>query len=328
MNNLNNKNILITGGTGSFGNEFINQLLKNKINFKQIVVYSRDEFKQYNMNLLYKSTKIKFVIGDIRDLERLKIASKKIDIIIHAAALKHVPIAELNPIEYVKTNIIGADNVIKASIANNVKKVIALSTDKAAKPINLYGATKLASDKLFVAANFEYPNQTIFSIVRYGNVLNSRGSVIPLLSELKRQKSNTIPITDLNMTRFWITLEEAVDFVKNTLKIMKGGEIFIPKIKSVRTVDLAKIILPNAKIKLIGIRSGEKIHEIMCPVESSRKTYEYKNYFIIFPEFQNKINQIKNGKKVQSNFEYSSENKKYLMNLKEIKKKLQDQKII
>lgn len=328
MNNLNNKNILITGGTGSFGNEFINQLLKNKINFKQIVVYSRDEFKQYNMNLLYKSKKIKFVIGDIRDLERLKIASKKIDIIIHAAALKHVPIAELNPIEYVKTNIIGADNVIKASIANNVKKVIALSTDKAAKPINLYGATKLASDKLFVAANFEYPKQTIFSIVRYGNVLNSRGSVIPLLLELKRGKSNTIPITDLNMTRFWITLEEAVNFVKNTLEIMKGGEIFIPKIKSVKTLDLAKIILPNAKIKLIGIRSGEKIHEVMCPVESSRKTYEYKNYFIIFPEFENKINQIKNGKKVQSNFEYSSDNKKYLMNLNEIKKKLQDQKII
>jgi UDP-N-acetylglucosamine 4,6-dehydratase len=328
MNNLNNKNILITGGTGSFGNEFINQLLKNKINFKQIVIYSRDEFKQYNMNLLYKSAKIKFVIGDIRDLERLKIASKKIDIIIHAAALKHVPIAELNPIEYIKTNIIGADNVIKASVANNVKKVVALSTDKAAKPINLYGATKLASDKLFVAANFETPNQTIFSIVRYGNVLNSRGSVIPLLSELKRKKSKTIPITDLNMTRFWITLEEAVNFVKSTLNIMKGGEIFIPKIKSVKTVDIAKIILPNAKIKLIGIRSGEKIHEIMCPAESSRKTYEYKNFFVIYPEFQNKKKQIKNGKKVQSNFEYSSDNKKYLMNITEIKKKLQDQKII
>ncbi len=328
MRNLKNKTILITGATGSFGNKFIEHLIRSKVNFKKIIVYSRDEFKQYNMNMKFNSKKIRFVIGDVRDLERLKIATRNVDIIIHAAALKHVPIAEINPGEYIKTNIIGADNVIKVSIINNVKKVIALSTDKAAKPINLYGTTKLASDKLFVAANYEYPGKTLFSVVRYGNVLNSRGSVIPFFSKLKKEKTKKIPITDYEMTRFWITLDQAVIFVSQIISIMEGGEVFVPKIKSVKTLDLAKIILPNKKIKIIGIRPGEKIHEVMCPQETSHNTYEFKNFFAIFPDFENKSKLKNKGKKVKNDFEYSSNNKEFVMKISEIKKKLKLLKII
>ena len=323
-----NKKILITGATGSFGNKFIQTLLSSKTNFKNLVVYSRDEFKQYNMKNKFKSNKIKYIIGDVRDLERLKNASKDVDILIHAAALKHVPIAELNPIEYIKTNIIGADNVIKSSISNNIKKVIALSTDKAAKPINLYGATKLASDKLFVAANYEYPTKTKFSVVRYGNVLNSRGSVIPLFLKMNSTNTKKIPITDVNMTRFWISLEEAVKFVFSCLEIMDGGEIFVPKIKSVKTIDLAKIICKNKKIELVGIRPGEKIHEVMCPVENSNQTFEYKEKFIIFPDYEKKFRLKNKGKKVKSDFEYSSDNKNFVMSLNEITNKLKAEKII
>jgi len=323
-----NKKILITGATGSFGNKFIDILIEKKVNFKSLIVYSRDEFKQYNMNIKYNNKKIKFIIGDVRDLERLKIATKGVDILIHAAALKHVPIAEINPIEYVKTNIIGADNVIKACISNNIKKVIALSTDKAAKPINLYGASKLASDKLFVAANYEYPTNTKFSVVRYGNVLNSRGSVIPFFLKVKYNNLNEVPITDLRMTRFWISLEEAVNFVFSCSQVMDGGEIFVPKIKSLKTLDLAKIICKNKKIKLIGIRPGEKIHEVMCPVENSQQTFEYKDKFIIFPDYNKKFKIKSKGKRVNSDFEYSSDNQKFLMNMKEITLKLKKEKII
>jgi len=323
-----NKKILVTGGTGSFGNKLIETLLKYNIKFKSLVVYSRDEFKQYNMKIKFKSNKIKYIIGDVRDLERLKTASKDVDLLIHAAALKHVPIAELNPIEYIKTNIIGADNVIKACISNNIKKVIALSTDKAAKPINLYGATKLSSDKLFVAANYEHSTKTKFSVVRYGNVLNSRGSVIPLFLEMNASNAKKIPITDVNMTRFWISLEEAVKFVFSCLQIMDGGEIFVPKIHSVKTIDLAKIICKNKKIELVGIRPGEKIHEVMCPVENSNQTFEYKDKFIIFPDFEKKFRLKSKGKKVKSDFEYSSNNKNFVMSLNEITKKLKAEKII
>jgi len=328
MKDFINKNILVTGATGSFGNKFIDILLRKKINFKSLIVYSRDEFKHYNMKLKYNNNKIKFIIGDVRDLERLKIATKNIDILIHAAALKHVPIAEINPIEYIKTNIIGADNVVKASVSNNVKKVIALSTDKAAKPINLYGATKLSSDKLFVAANYEYPTKTKFSVVRYGNVLNSRGSVIPFFLKINSTNSKKIPITDISMTRFWISLEESVNFVFSCFRTMEGGEIFVPKIKSVKTIDLAKIICKNKKIKIIGIRPGEKIHEVMCPVENSKQTYEFKDKFIIFPDYNKKFAIKSKGKKVNSNFEYSSDNKKFVMSLKQIKDKLKKEKII
>tara|TARA_A100001388_G_C28692419_1_gene461995 strand:+ start:35 stop:1021 length:987 start_codon:yes stop_codon:yes gene_type:complete len=328
MKDFSNKKILITGATGSFGNKFIETLLNKKVNFKSLIVYSRDEFKQYNMNIKFKDNKIKYIIGDVRDLERLKIATKDVDLVIHAAALKHVPIAEVNPIEYIKTNTIGADNLIKACISNNVKKVIALSTDKAAKPINLYGATKLSSDKLFVAANYEYPTKTRFAVVRYGNVLNSRGSVIPFFLKLNSINSKEIPITDKAMTRFWISLQEAVDFVFSCFQTMEGGEIFVPKIKSVKTIDLAKIICGDKKIKLIGIRPGEKIHEVMCPVENSKQTYELKDKFIIFPDYNKKFNIKSKGKKVKSNFEYSSDNKKFVMSLKQIKEKLKKEKII
>ena len=280
---LENSKILITGGTGSFGKCFVEMTLK-KFNPKNIFIYSRDEMKQWEMSEKYKDDeRVKFIIGDVRDLERLKIACRGVDTLIHAAALKHVPIAEKNPIEYIKTNIQGAENVIKASIYNNINKVLALSTDKAANPINLYGTTKLASDKLFISANKEYPKiKTIFSVVRYGNVINSRGSVLPLFKELKRKKFKTLPITHKEMTRFWISLEEGVEFVKDCLEMMRGEEIFVPKIKSIKTVDLARLIIPKSKFKMIGIRPGEKIHETLCPKETSQLTLEFKKYYSKF----------------------------------------------
>ncbi len=321
---IKNKNVLVTGGTGSVGTAFINSILKND-KPKKVIVYSRDELKQYDMERKLKNNKVKFIIGDIRDLQRLLVSCKGVDTIIHSAALKHVPIAEKNPIEYVKTNILGADNIIKASITNKVKKVVALSTDKASSPINLYGTTKLASDKLFVSANFEYPeSKSIFSVVRYGNVINSRGSILPLLKELKENNSKIIPITNKNMTRFWISLNDGVNFVKNCLNTMKGGEIFIPKLKSIKTTDLAKVILPKSQIKIIGIRSGEKIHEVLCPKDTNHLTLEYKNYYAIFQDEQslkskktNSLGEI--GKKVQISFDYQSGNKKLLLSSKQIK---------
>lgn len=323
---LNGKNILITGGTGSFGNCFVDTVLK-KYSPKRMVIFSRDEYKQFEMQKKFTNKNLRFFLGDVRDLNRLSLALKDIEIVIHAAALKQVSTAEYNPMEFVNTNIYGAENVVKACISQNVNKIIALSTDKAVNPINLYGATKLASDKIFVAANnLTGKQKTIFSVVRYGNVLGSRGSVVPFfLSELKKNKKY-LPITDPNMTRFSITLNQGVDFVINSLKNMQGREIFVPKIPSVKILDLLKAINPKIKYKIIGIRPGEKIHEIMCPAQSSYLTLEYKNQYIIFPD-QKILNKYKkknkNGKKLKFNFEYSS-NKNIFLNTKEIKKLIQD----
>ena len=330
---IKNKNILITGGTGSFGKKFIFELLKNN-DSNRIVVYSRDEQKQYNLSNQIKSKNIRYFIGDVRDKSRLDSAMEKIDIVIHAAAMKHVDIAEYNPMEAIKTNVLGAQNVIEASLNNSVSKVIALSTDKASSPINLYGATKLTSDKLFVAANnFRGSRDIKFSIVRYGNVMGSRGSVIPLF--LKQRKNNIFTITDKKMTRFNITLEQGINFVLNSLKIMKGGEIFVPKIPSYKVIDIVHSISKNAKIKIIGIRPGEKIHEEMISSEESLNVIEYKNFYVVIPNSKfNPINKkkymkiFKNGKNTKENFNYSSNNDidfltvNQLTNL--IKKNLQD----
>lgn len=261
---LKNKTILITGGTGSFGKRFVEIILK-KFNPKKIIIYSRDEFKQDIMQKTLKSSILRFFIGDVRDYERLNFAMREVDYVFHAAALKQVVAAEYNPIECLKTNVFGAENIIKASINNNVNKVIALSTDKAVNPVNLYGATKLASDKLFIAANnIVGKKKTRFSIVRYGNVIGSRGSVLPLFLNLKKNNKNLFPITDLRMTRFWISLDEVVEFAIKCLKIMIGGEILIKKSPSIKIIDLAKAINPKGKIKIIGVRPGEKIHESLC----------------------------------------------------------------
>ena len=274
LDNFKNKNIFISGGTGSFGKKFVNYLLKNS-NPNKIIIYSRDEQKQYQLKKIFKSKALRFFIGDVRDYNRLNFAMQDADIVVHAAALKHIDIAEYNPFEYIKTNIIGAQNIIEASLNNKVKKVIALSTDKASSPINLYGATKLISDKLFIAANnYKGFKDIKFSVVRYGNVMGSRGSVLPLFLEQKNNK--IITITDPNMTRFNITLSEGVDFVLFCLSKMMGGEIFVPKLKSYRLIDLAKAVSADAKIKIIGIRPGEKIHEEMISVNDAQKVLNFK----------------------------------------------------
>ena len=286
---LNGKSILITGGTGSFGHRYVSTLL-DKYNLKRLVIFSRDELKQYEMEIKFKQHKgfdtMRFFIGDVRDGERLKEAMRDIDIVIHAAALKQVPAAEYNPMECIKTNIHGAENVIQAALSNNVDKVVALSTDKAANPINLYGATKLASDKLFVAANNMSGGRTKFSVVRYGNVVGSRGSVVPLFEKLIGEEKSQLPITHEEMTRFWITLQEGVDFVLKNMERMQGGEIFVPKIPSVRIVDLAKAMAPNLPLKIIGIRPGEKLHEVMCPSDDSHLTIEFTDHFVITPSIR------------------------------------------
>lgn len=278
-----NKTILITGGTGSFGKKFVEIVLK-KFNPKKIIIYSRDELKQHEMSNKFSKyhKKLRFFIGDIRDLERLNFAMKGVDLLIHAAALKQVPTAEYNPFEVVKTNVMGTNNVISAAIENNVEKAIALSTDKAAAPINLYGATKLTADKLFIAAN-NY-SRKLFSVVRYGNVMMSRGSVINLFNEQKKNK--TLLVTDKRMTRFSITLEEGVKFVLFAISKMWGGEIFVPKIPSYKILDVAKSVCKNCKIKFIGIRPGEKLHEEMITASDSPNTIEYKEYYIILPVYQ------------------------------------------
>tara|TARA_B100001248_G_scaffold262126_1_gene256223 strand:+ start:1211 stop:2212 length:1002 start_codon:yes stop_codon:yes gene_type:complete len=281
-----NKNILITGGTGSFGKQYTKTLLAN---FKpnKIIIYSRDELKQFEMAKEYDDPCMRYFIGDVRDEKRLDQAMNGVDFVIHAAALKHVPIAEYNPMECIKTNIMGAQNVIDASINNGATKVIALSTDKAANPINLYGATKLASDKLFVAANnVAGGHKTRFAVVRYGNVVGSRGSVIHTFNKIIESGSSSIPITDKNMTRFWITLQQGVDFVLKNFSRMYGGEIFIPKIPSILIEDLAKSMAPELDLEYIGIRPGEKIHEIMCPADDSHLTLEFEDHFVIQPTIQ------------------------------------------
>jgi UDP-N-acetylglucosamine 4,6-dehydratase len=325
---FNNKTIFVSGGTGSFGNKFIEVIVKN-YKPKKIIVYSRDEYKQYLMEKKFSSNKyssMRFFLGDVRDLERLKLAMNGVDIVVHAAALKHVPSAERNPMEYVKTNIYGAENIIQSSIFQKVSKVIALSTDKAANPINLYGATKLASDKIFVAANnIVGAQKTSFSVVRYGNVAGSRGSVQQLFNELIKNGSDYFPITDKRMTRFWITLDQGVEFVIKSFSRMRGGEIFVPKIPSLNILDLAKALGPKLKLKYIGIRAGEKIHEVMCPKESSYLTVEFSDHFVIYPSnpedkkgMFEKNSVGEKGKKVGKDFEYSSDKNKNFLSIQDI----------
>ena len=327
---FNKKSILITGGTGSFGKKF-SEVLLHRFKPKKIVIYSRDEFKQSEMQkkiFSNKNTKVRYFIGDVRDFERLKLAMSDIDTVVHAAALKQVPATEYNPFEAVKTNIIGAQNVIDASLQTDVSKVIALSTDKAAAPINLYGASKLTADKLFVSANnYSGSSKKVFSVVRYGNVMGSRGSVIPLF--LATRKNNILQITDKRMTRFNITLEEGVNFVINCSKIMWGGEIFIPKIPSYKILDVAQAIAPKAKIKFIGLRPGEKIHEEMITVPDSPNSVEFKNYYVILPNHKFLDWDIKKflkkdkkdiGKFCKYGFSYSSENNKNFLTIKMLKK--------
>lgn len=323
---FNNKNILITGGTGSFGKKFIKILLE-KYSPTKVIVYSRDELKQFEMGQVYNAPCMRYFIGDVRDKERLMLAMKGVDFVIHAAALKQVPAAEYNPMECIKTNINGAQNVIDAAIANNVEKVIALSTDKAANPINLYGATKLASDKLFTAANnIVGDGRTRFSVVRYGNVVGSRGSVVPFFKGLIARGATELPVTDARMTRFWLKLEDGVEFVLKNFQRMQGGEIFIPKIPSMRILDLAKAIAPEAKIKIIGIRPGEKLHEVMCPSDLYYETVEFPDHFVIKPsiEFTEKIDYTTNalgehGQMVEDGFDYNSGNNPHFLTVEELK---------
>ena len=311
-----NKSILITGGTGSFGKLYVKTLLERYAP-KRLIIYSRDELKQFEMQQVFNAPCMRYFIGDVRDKERLTQAMHGVDYVIHAAALKQVPAAEYNPMECIKTNINGAENVINAAIANNVEKIIALSTDKAANPVNLYGATKLASDKMFVAANnMTGGYKTKFSVVRYGNVVGSRGSVVPFFQKLIDEKSDHIPVTHEEMTRFWITLQQGVDFVLKNFERMLGGEIFVPKIPSMRVMDLAKAMAPELPVKIIGIRPGEKIHEIMCPADDSYHTYEYPDHFVIAPtiSFYNRSNNFssnalnENASVVTQGFEYNSKN--------------------
>lgn len=280
---FNDKTVLITGGTGSFGKKLIQHVLA-EYQPKKLIVYSRDELKQFELSQTYNGPSMRYFIGDVRDADRLKQAMHGVDYVVHAAALKQVPAAEYNPFEAIKTNIHGAQNVIEAALAAGVEKVIALSTDKAANPVNLYGATKLASDKLFVAANnMVGPHPTRFAVVRYGNVVGSRGSVIPFFLNLIREGAKELPITHPEMTRFMITLDQGVQFVMRSFRRMQGGEIFVPKIPSMLTVDLAKALAPDLPHKIVGIRPGEKIHEIMCPADDSHLTLEFADHYVIKP---------------------------------------------
>ena len=314
--------ILITGGTGSFGNKFISMTLKN-FNPKKLIVFSRDEFKQWEMAKKFEGDKrIRFFIGDVRDKDRLHRALQGVDFVIHAAATKIVPTAEYNPFECIKTNIIGAMNLIDASIDQGVKKVVALSTDKASSPVNLYGATKLASDKLFVASNTSYAGGQItrFSVVRYGNVMGSRGSILPYFFSIKNK--GFLPITDKRMTRFMISLEEGVDLVWEAMKDMIGGEIYVKKIPSMKVIDIAKTIAPDCEHNFIGVRPGEKLHEQMIGLEDAPYTYEYPDYYKILPQINDwdkDKKRIKNGKKVSEDFFYSSNTNDLWMTNKELK---------
>ncbi|MEZ5902358.1 MAG: UDP-N-acetylglucosamine 4,6-dehydratase (inverting) [Alphaproteobacteria bacterium] len=311
---LKGQSILVTGGTGSFGKHFIRTIIDN---YKpaRVVVYSRDELKQYEMQQSFNNSPqadcLRYFIGDVRDRDRLTLAMRGIDIVVHAAAMKHVPAAEYNPMECIRTNVDGAENVVRAGMDNNVQKVIALSTDKAANPINLYGASKLASDKIFVAAN-NISTNTRFSVVRYGNVVGSRGSVIPFFQKLINEGADHLPITDERMTRFWITLTQGVNFVLSSLEMMVGGEIFVPKIPSMKMVDLASAMAPHLKYKIIGIRPGEKLHEIMITSDDSRSTLELEDRYIIEPAFvfwkENEKKIYSKAKGVEADFSYSSNN--------------------
>lgn len=324
---FNDKDILVTGGTGSFGKKFVKTVLGH-YKPKRLIIYSRDELKQFEMQQSFNQDCMRYFIGDVRDLARLKQAMRGVDFVVHAAALKQVPAAEYNPMECVKTNVHGASNVINAAIENDVEKVIALSTDKAANPINLYGATKLTSDKLFVAGNnMVGKGKTRFSVVRYGNVVGSRGSVLPFFVKLVNQGQRYLPITHPEMTRFWITLQQGVDLVLKSFQRMKGGEIFVPKIPSVRIVDLAKSIHPDIELKIVGIRPGEKLHETMCPADDSHRTIEFDDHYVIEPsinfhEGDNNYSQNalrENGKKVVLGFEYNSGTNRHFLTIDELK---------
>ena len=327
---LNNKSILITGGTGSFGNLFVETVLK-KFKPRKLIIFSRDELKQSIMTQKFPREKYKcmrYFIGDVRDLDRLTLAMQGVDFVVHAAALKQVNIAEYNPMECINTNIGGAENVVKAALSANVLRVIALSTDKASDPINLYGATKLTSDKIFVSANniVGNINRTRFAVVRYGNVAGSRGSVVPIFKKLIAEGNKELPITNDKMTRFWITLNQAVDFVLKSFERMQGGEIFVPKIPSIKVVDLAKAMAPKLNHKIIGIRPGEKVHEKMCSMQEAHLTLDFKDYYVIKPSikfYDIDINYLKNalneaGKPVPKDFEYRSDNNENFLNIKEI----------
>lgn len=328
---LNNKSILITGGTGSIG-KLLTKVILRRYDPHRLVIFSRDELKQYEMAQEFSEDTypcMRYFIGDVRDADRLIQAMQNVDYVIHAAALKQVPAAEYNPMECVKTNIHGAENVIKAAIANNISKVIALSTDKAANPINLYGATKLASDKLFVAGNNVVGlSQTRFSVVRYGNVIGSRGSVVPFFKKLVKEGANNLPITHPDMTRFWITLQQGVDFVLKNFQRMQGGEIFVPKIPSMRITDLAESLAPEIPFKIIGIRPGEKLHEVMCPKDDSHLTIEFDDHYVISPSIRFldktidlKVNRLgESGIPVEQGFEYNSGTNTQFLRIDELKK--------
>lgn len=322
-----NKSVLITGGTGSFGRKYVRTLLEQH-KPRRIIVFSRDELKQYEMSQEFSAPQMRYFIGDVRDPERLRQAMRGVDFVIHAAALKQVPAAEYNPMECIKTNVHGAENVIKTAIAEGVEKVMALSTDKAANPINLYGATKLASDKLFVAANNMVGyEKTRFAVVRYGNVVGSRGSVVPFFRKLISEGAKSLPVTDTRMTRFWITLQEGVDFVIRNFARMHGGEIFVPKIPSVRITDLASAMAPDLEQNVIGIRPGEKLHETMCPADDSHLTVEFQDHFVIRPTikfFRGDVDYLTNnleerGETVTQGFEYSSGTNPHFLTVDEIK---------
>ncbi len=321
------KSILITGGTGSFGKMYIATLLA-RYKPARIIVYSRDELKQYEMAQRFNAPQMRYFIGDVRDLRRLTQAMRGVDIVIHAAALKHVPLAEYNPMECIKTNVEGAQNVVTASLENEVHYIIALSTDKAANPVNLYGATKLCSDKLFIAANnVAGGHRTRFAVVRYGNVLGSRGSVVPFFIKLIEEGATELPITDVTMTRFWITLQRGVDFVLKNFHRMQGGELFVPKIPSMRILDLVRAMGDDFKHRLIGIRPGEKVHEVMCPADDSHLTLEFDDHFVIRPSIRfvdkdvdYKVNRLgEQGVEVPRGFSYSSDANPHFLTVEELR---------
>lgn len=325
---LNNKTILITGGTGSFGKKFL-EMIFEKYQPRKVIIYSRDEFKQSVMQSDYQDkvdmSRVRFFIGDVRDKERLYRAFEGVDYVIHAAAMKQVPTCEYNPMEAIKTNIHGAQNVIDAALDKGVKKVVALSTDKAVNPINLYGGTKLVSDKLFIAANaYSGAKGTVFSVVRYGNVAGSRGSVIPIWQNIIDNGGKKLGVTDMRMTRFWITLRQGVELVFKAMEESKGGETFISKIPSFHIGDLAKAMLPDCEIEEIGIREGEKLHEVMVTRDDSRSTYEYEKHYIVYPEYtwHKESDIIPGGKKVEDGFEYNSGTNTEWLDVEELKESL------
>jgi UDP-N-acetylglucosamine 4,6-dehydratase len=324
---FNNKSVLITGGTGSFGKRFTDYLVKN-YSPKKVIIYSRDELKQFEMQQHYNASCMRYFIGDVRDKERLISAMRDVDYVVHAAALKQVPAAEYNPNECIKTNIYGSQNVIDAAIAADVSRVIALSTDKAANPVNLYGATKLASDKLFVAANnMSGAKGPRFAVVRYGNVVGSRGSVVPFFHKLLHEGITKLPVTHAEMTRFWITLENGVEFVVKNFQRMQGGEIFVPKIPSIRILDLVESISGNRDYEIVGIRPGEKLHEVMVPEEMAHHSLEFDDHYVITPAikfFDKTVNYLKNklgevGKPVEEKFEYHSGTNPHFLTIDELK---------